>query len=255
MPQIYSFVGLKGGVIKSTDSIYLSQMLANSGETLFVDLDKQRTATAFFERMAGPDNTPLYDFGEVAGDAFTLITDRSDLESSIARNGSLSVLPAHMELVDLDLKAVRNGRAIRHRLAKVLRASDFDYCVIDTPGDIRTEVACAIIASDVVILPLTPDLEALRVARESLALIRDCADEMEEPPVVCVAPSAFKKTQKSKAILEKFQSLPGVHVLDSIIPYSESIVDRMHAGMFLPPSLGGYQAYADMAKEVVSLGR
>jgi chromosome partitioning protein len=154
--KVISFSICKGGVGKSTSSLYISQRLSAYGaRVLAIDSDPQGNLTAAFDlesyNVSIDEETPVL---------IDLITGDASLEETIIKfTPNLHIIPSTPLNSTLDSKIRDKFKNPSVPIANILRPilDDYDYIVIDcspTLNLVNTSIACA---SDLVILPVAPD--------------------------------------------------------------------------------------------------
>jgi chromosome partitioning protein len=138
------FASKKGGVSKTTSAILTSLILSEEAPTLLIDLDSQNALTSFFF------------------DDLTLIQGKSILEAikgeklfdQVIQNvgPNLDVIPSVLEFEEID-EWQRTGKELI--LKKELKQVEdkYEYVVIDTPPNLRTETVLGLVAADIIIIP------------------------------------------------------------------------------------------------------
>lgn len=142
----------KGGVGKTTIAINLADAIAARGhDVLLVDLDQQGNAT---EGVGLKDHYTTDDahLGDVLTD-----DDPVDVEEVIVDRDAFDVLPAHVDLDEIEDK-IRNSTFgmlwVRRRIVEPLVDEEYDYIVIDTPPSLGPLSDASLIGSGHVIVPL-----------------------------------------------------------------------------------------------------
>jgi len=242
MKKIISIANIKGGSGKSTTAIHLSLALRQFGKVLAVDLDCQADLTEFFF----PGQEPEF-FDEA--NTLSLLRSQTTLEETAKPSQDLHVVPAVLELSELGFHAVRN-LSIVNRLRTVLEKAKFDYIVIDTPGSFSVEMTTSFLAADTVIIPVTPIPWSIRAVSLVLKGIQE-AKESGNSRIrkVFVLPTAFGKSKKDLALLEKFRSIDWIQLLPPI-PKNSSIQERTGSGLLLQENSEGWNAFNSLAKEL-----
>lgn len=154
--KVISFANFKGGTGKTVTCCNVAAILAEKPcRVLVIDADPQHNTSDFFGAEA--DSVTLSDV--LAGNAEPYWPE---LLSPTGREG-LSLLPADMELLTLDLASMTEGRgaeAVRRlrSLMDVLREDDaFDFVLIDCPPSFTAASVAALSVSDEVIIPTRVD--------------------------------------------------------------------------------------------------
>ena len=138
-----NIVNRKGGVGKTAVAVHIAHLLRKHGKTLLIDLDYQSHCA--------------YHYG----------IPQENITSTSAQifNGSppqpldvkgISLLPAGEGLMDIRHK-LANEIKREERVAQYLAKLDYDFCVLDTPSDFDVFVQNALMASDLVIVPMQPE--------------------------------------------------------------------------------------------------
>ena len=142
--KIITIASVKGGVGKSTLSWALSSLLA--GKILAIDCDPQGTLTAALTDSIRPGS-------------FELLTRAAPLQSvihsSLPAYENLKVIPSSPLLSGIEA-ATASDLSRQYLVTEALENfSDSDYVVIDTPGTLGVLSTAPIVASDVVVTPIS----------------------------------------------------------------------------------------------------
>ena len=168
--QIVSIISTKGGVGKTTTAANLGGLAADAGlRVLLLDLDVQPTLSSYYElehRAPGGIYELLAfnerDLGQLV--SRTIITGL-DLVLSNDHRGELNTLLLHAP----------DGRLrLRHLLPVLVPL--YDLVLIDTQGARSVLLEMAVLASDVALSPVTPEILAAReLRRGTMQLLEDIA--------------------------------------------------------------------------------
>ena len=159
---IFTIASTKGGVGKTTLTANLGALLADMGlRVLLVDADVQPSLSKYF-----PLSTPQ----PVAG--LTGVIVRGEVA---AASITPTVFP-NLHLVASDdpegrlpnwlLGRIGRGFRLRHALRAGLVPSAYDCVLIDTPGAIGPLQDAAVMAADVLVSPITPEILSAREFRD-----------------------------------------------------------------------------------------
>lgn len=166
--RVLSVVATKGGVGKTTIAANLGGLIADAGlRVLLLDLDSQPTLSSYFalQRAAPCGTYELIARNQIEPAQIISQTrfDRLDFIRSNDGNGQLGTLLLHSA----------DGRL---RLRNLLPAftNDYDLMLVDTQGARNVLLEMALLASDLVLSPVQPEMLAAReLDRGTLQLIRE----------------------------------------------------------------------------------
>lgn len=223
--QVVSIISTKGGVGKTTTAANLGGIAADAGlRVLLLDLDVQPTLSSYF-KLRSRATGGIYEllaFKEHDLDRLVSRTmiDGLDLVISNDDQGQLNTLLLHAP----------DGRFRLSHLLPVFRAH-YDLLLIDTQGARSLLLEMAILASNLMISPVTPEILAAREFRRgTLQLLEDIAPYQRLgfalPPLrllISRLPSVSRNARSiQQALLDLFATAPQVTVLNTRIPAIEA---------------------------------
>lgn len=180
--RVISVIATKGGVGKTTLTANLGGFIADAGfRVLLLDLDNQPTLSSYFD-IASRAECGIYEL---------LVFNERDLSKIVSRTAidRLDVVLSndqHRQLSTLLLNAP-DGRL---RLRNLLPAFQphYDLVLVDTQGARSVLLEMAVLASDLAVSPVTPEMLAAReLRRGTIQLIEDVAPfrhlGIEPPPL------------------------------------------------------------------------
>lgn len=223
--QVVSIVSTKGGVGKTTTAANLGGIAADAGlRVLLLDLDVQPTLSSYFhlQSRASGGVYELLAFNEQ--DHACLVSHTAieglDLILSNDDKGQLNTLLLHAP----------DGRLRLRHLLPVFRPH-YDLLLIDTQGARSVLLEMAVLASDLALSPVTPEILAAREFRRgTLQLMQDIAPYRRlgiEPPslhllINRVHPVSSNARVIQQALRDLFATEPGIVALDTSIPAIEA---------------------------------
>ena len=233
---VFATVSTKGGVGKTTLTANLGALLADLGmRVLMIDADVQPSLTRYFPiaRRAPHGLTRIITQGTIDEDCISTIAlpERAPAQA-LNPDGRLDLIAADAPEGSLqNWLATRIDRAVRIKLA--LRNPQinerYDVVLIDTQGAVGHLQDAAVLASDILISPVSPDILS---AREFTSGTQELLDRLEPSSALGITVPAMRAviyrlehTNDSrtiaKVIREKFVSLRGrVSVLSTAVPHA-----------------------------------
>lgn len=223
--QVVSIISTKGGVGKTTTAANLGGFLADAGlRVLLLDFDIQPTLSSYYElahRAAG-GTYELLAFNEQRIERLVSRTVIAGLDLMVSNDdrGELNTLLLH----------AADGRLRLRHLLPVL-APLYDLVLIDTQGARSVMLEMAVLASDLALSPVTPEILAAReLRRGTLQLIEDIAPYrhlgINPPPLHLlinrVHPVSSNARLIQQALRDLFQGQVGLRVLDTDVPAIEA---------------------------------
>ncbi|SFT71215.1 ParA family protein [Paraburkholderia aspalathi] len=223
--QVISIISTKGGVGKTTTAANLGGFVADAGlRVLLLDLDVQPTLSSYFTlaTRAASGTYELLAFNEQ--DTRQLVSHTAvlglDLVVSNDDRGQLNTLLLHAP----------DGR-LRLRNLLPAFAAHYDLMLIDTQGARSVLLEMAVIASDLAISPVTPEILAAReLRRGTLQLIDDLAPYRRlgiTPPALRLlinrVPAVSANARMiQQALRQIFDDQPTIQILATDIPAIEA---------------------------------
>jgi len=223
--QVVSIVSTKGGVGKTTTAANLGGFVADAGlRVLLVDLDVQPTLSSYFtlDRRAPGGIYELLAFNDQRDEQLVSCTAIAGLDLVLSNDdkGQLNTLLLHAP----------DGR-LRLRNLLPAFAPHYDLMLIDTQGARSVLLEMAVLASNLTISPVTPEILAAReLRRGTLQLFEDIRPYrhlgIDPPPLHLlinrVHPVSSNAHLIQQTLRQMFQGQTGVRVLATDVPAIEA---------------------------------
>jgi len=219
--QVISIISTKGGVGKTTTAANLGGLLVDAGlRVLLLDLDVQPTLSSYYalEHHAPGGIYELLAFNERRMEEVVsrTVIPKLDLILSNNHRGELNTLLLH----------AADGRLrLRHLLPTL--TPHYDLMLIDTQGARSVLLEMAVLASDLALSPITPEILAAReLRRGTLQLLDDITPYrhlgIQPPPLHLlinrVHPVSANARMIQQALRELFRGQDGIRVLETTVP-------------------------------------
>jgi len=238
----------KGGVGKTTTTLALGAELARTGaRVLLCDLDPQSSLTEGLGIDPNVLPRSIYD---------VLLSPNSDPAFAIIETPySVDLIPATLALAGAELTfAGRFGRELLLRTALASLRERYDYILIDSPPSLGLFTINALIAADVLLIPLQAHVYALNAMAQlesTIAMARQMNPQLRIGGIVITM--VDKRTTVNGVIERAARERYGELVFDNVIPLNTKIVEAPAAGqpitVYAPESMGAV-AYQALAQEV-----
>ena len=247
--KTYVFTSIKGGVLKTTNTANIALGLAQTGRrTLVIDTDHQcNTTYALSGEITEKREDTFYEV-MINRRPVTEVIQRTKFENLDYVPGSMWLSNANTTL------AAQYGREniLRDALEPV---NGYHYVLVDTAPNTELITINSWVASDGLIITLTPSLFALigvRILEIHLDEIRQ--QTKHSYPIFGVIIGRDERTKNSATRIEQIREYFGDKVFETVIPKNvkvEEATDNATPIYDYAPESTGAKSYADLVQEFI----
>ena len=253
MTKILAICGTKGGVGKTTLTANLAALLAESGSVLMIDADPQPSLSYYYELTRSP---------RAENGLCHLLTQTTPAEPVPTTVSHLDIIVSDDPSAQLESQLLHRADGRLRLLQATKQYGEYQYILIDTPGAVNVLVENAMLAADLCLSPIPPQILA---AQEFVRGTLQIACLLQELNVYGIAPGELvgliyrhDRTLDSKRILQEIRSLVSnrnntelpVTLLSTVVPsrvvYRAAATRRIPVHEFEPKRRYGVSARTTM---------
>lgn len=250
--MIIAIANQKGGVGKTTTALNVSSALAFMGKsTILIDSDPQAHSTLSCVKDPSQHEKSLYD---------VLISNNENIEDLIINTTipGLKIVISRISMAKLEptlLGEIDGHFRLKDALEPIKKK--YDFIIIDTPPTLGIITLNALVAADVIIIPIQSSYLSLEGADdllETIDKVKKVANTNLQILGILIT-LHDKRTNISKDVVHKIKKVFGKMVFKTIISKSvkleESPAYRESIFTYAPHSVGAIQ-YKQIAKEIIN---
>jgi chromosome partitioning protein len=242
--KIISIVNHKGGVGKTTTAANLACALAENYKILLVDFDPQAALTTSFKILTDEKNI------------YYALLDSVSVENCIIETQikNLYLIPSTLDLAAAEPQLI-GQIAFERKLKQLLQhLTDFDYIIVDSPPSLGVLTINAIVAADLIIVPLQCEFLAMKALVHLNKIIEKAKIVNPELKIRILFTMFDKRSIHPKEIVDEVKKFfPTFNtIITKSIKFSYSTVAGIPLVEFYKNSEQAIQ-YINLAKEVLNL--
>lgn len=254
--RILAVANQKGGVGKTTTSVNLGSALARKGKkVLIVDLDPHACASLHTRILPEETAANLYDIFAADEKLRPQIWEKLIQKTAIK---NLDIAPGCIKLSELenDFRDRKSkGSVLREALKNV--GFQYDYIILDCPPHLGILLINALVAADLLIIPIQTDFMALHGLKLLFDTLRTLNKVLPKPVQYRALPTMFDKRAKAcTRVLDLLRQKMGNAMFNTVVGIDTHFREASATGCSIyeiDPRSRGSQAYSDLANEVLAL--
>lgn len=251
--NVLAIANQKGGVGKTTTALSLAAALASRGRrALVMDLDPHACASIhlrYYPEDLEYTVLDLFENDEAKWPALwaKMLFHDKDLP--------FDFIPAHIRLseIEIDLKA-KPGKGLILKRALERFASEYDYVLLDCPPHVGLLLVNALVAANLLIIPIQTDFLALHGVKLIFDTMRTLNRVLPEPIQYKALGTMYdRRASACRRVLQLVRSKLGSRVFETVIDMDTKFREASAQGKVIYqvyPDSRGAQEYLQLAKEI-----
>ncbi len=254
MAWTLAVVNQKGGVGKTTTAVNLATSLAQAGRrVLLIDCDPQGNATSGL----GQKET-------VEGSIYDALTGGASLADIILRDVTvpgLDLAPATLDLAGAEMEMFQelSRETILKKIIKPIE-KNYQYIFIDGPPSLGLLTLNILTAADAVLIPIQCEYYALEGISQLMNIVERVQQHLNPKLAIglVVLTMHDERINLSRQVVAEVREFFGSAVAQTIVPRNVRLSEAPSFGQpiaLYDPKSKGAVAYADLAQEIIALGK
>lgn len=243
--KIVSLINAKGGVGKTTSAISMAALLSKKFKVLLIDLDQQGNATG----NSGVDEDELK---YTSKDIF--LNEISMEELIIKTEKGYDLIGANIEVADTSINLVSKLHR-EYVLKKRLKNLNYDYVILDCSPAVDLLMYNALVATNIVLIPVETHMYSLKGISSLLRLIDDMKELNENLEYKFFITKFDARLKESKELEVLLRENLGEDVCKTIIRTDNHIKKTQNESkhIYEVKGLKSPKDYKDLVKEVLNV--
>ncbi|GAB6038743.1 ParA family protein [Fundidesulfovibrio butyratiphilus] len=252
--SVLAVANQKGGVGKTTTALSLGAALTRLGHRVLVmDLDPHGCASVHLGLYPERVRKSAYDL-LLAGEYDSALWREAVLSGA----SGLDVCPSHVRLSELDLEFKgRDNKGVVLRTLLAQGGEGYDFVVLDCPPNMGVLLVNALVAADLLVIPIQTDFLALHGLRLIFDTLRLLNKALSRPvPYKALATMYDRRAGACRRVLKLLRTKLGERMFETVIGLDTQFREASGLGKVIydvAPDSRGARQYMLLAKEILAL--
>ncbi len=254
--KILAIANQKGGVGKTTTTLTLGTALAKKGKrVLILDLDPHACASLHMKLYPEEQEVTLHDL--LLADATQWAEIWQKLAQDVGeKNIQVAAGSIRLSELELDLQERKGkGMVLARALAPV--QNNYDFILLDCPPHVGILLVNALVASDLLIIPIQTDFLALHGLKLLFDTLRTLNKVLPSPIRYKALPTMYdKRARACTKVLELMRNKMGTAMFETVIGVDTRFREASALGTsiyHIAPDSRGAMAYDALSEEVLHI--
>ena len=254
--RVLAVANQKGGVGKTTTTLTLAAALVRLGKKVMVmDLDPHACASIHLRHYPESLERTAYDLFQADEEA------QAALWPSVICSGDnlhFDFVPGSIRLSELEIdlhEQPGRGLILKRALARV--ENEYDYVLLDCPPQLGVLLVNALVASDLLIIPIQTDFLALHGLRLLFDSVRTLNRVLPKPVEYRTLATMFdRRAGACRRVLNLLRRKMGENMFESVIDMDTKFREASAGGLVIydiSPNSRGALEYTLLAKEILKI--
>ncbi len=254
--KVIAIANQKGGVGKTTTTLTLGTALTRKGyKVLILDLDPHACASLHMKLYPEEQEVTLHDL--ILADEYEWPSIWEKLAKPVG-DGSIHCAAGSIRLSELELDLqTRRGKGMVLSKALECILPKYDYILLDCPPHVGILLVNALVASNLLIIPIQTDFLALHGLKLLFDTLRTLNKVLPSPVRYRALPTMYdKRARACTRVLELMRHKMGNAMFETVIGVDTRFREASALGASvydIAPDCRGAQAYDELSEEVVNL--
>lgn len=254
--RVLAIANQKGGVGKTTTALTLAAALVRLGKKVMVmDLDPHACASIHLRLYPETLECTAYDLFQAEEKT------KAALWPTLIRSGDglpFDFVPGNIRLSELEIdlyEQTEKGLLLKQALGHV--ENEYEYVLLDCPPQLGILLVNALVASDLLIIPIQTDFMALHGLRLLFDSVRTLNRFLPRPVEYRTLATMFdRRAGACRRVLSLLQRKMGENMFESIIDMDTKFREASAGGVVIydiSPNSRGALEYTQLAKEILTI--